>query len=178
MDEVEASIEKLGSEDQKKRVEAIYELGLSGDPRAVVPLIGALADKNEEAACIAAMSLGKLGDKSAVEPLIAVVKKCDGSTLGSNAIWALGQLKDASAVETLCNVLVGKGKTEEKVEAAYALGKIGGRKALMFLELRTRPRWIGGERNKNVRKAIGDAIERIREAAKEKPEEKKKLRLH
>ncbi len=53
----------------KVRVQAALVLGKLGDPRAVQPLIKALADSNRTVRGIAASALGQLGDAAAVDPL-------------------------------------------------------------------------------------------------------------
>jgi HEAT repeats len=65
------------TEDQnyKVRVQAALVLGKLGDPRAVQPLIKALADQNKTVRGIAASALGQLGDSAAVDPLRGLLRR-------------------------------------------------------------------------------------------------------
>ena len=59
----------------KVRVQAALVLGKLGDPRAVQPLIKALADQNKTVRGIAASALGQLGDAAAVDPLRGLLRR-------------------------------------------------------------------------------------------------------
>jgi hypothetical protein len=59
----------------KVRVQAALVLGKLGDPRAVQPLIKALADQNKTVRGIAASALGQLGDTAAVDPLRGLLRR-------------------------------------------------------------------------------------------------------
>jgi hypothetical protein len=59
----------------KVRVQAALVLGKLGDPRAVQPLIKALADQNKTVRGIAASALGHLGDQAAAEPLRGLLRR-------------------------------------------------------------------------------------------------------
>ena len=59
----------------KVRVQAALVLGKLGDPRAVQPLIKALADQNKTVRGIAASALGQLGDSAAVDPLRGLLRR-------------------------------------------------------------------------------------------------------
>jgi HEAT repeat protein len=69
----------LQSNDDDVREEAARSLGELQDPRAVMPLIDALADPNHYVRREAAKSLGRLGDERAIPPLINALKDDDRS---------------------------------------------------------------------------------------------------
>jgi len=126
----------LNGADPRRCLVAIQELGRSGDPGAVEPLIGVLKNKTQSQGIdyllrsSAADSLGTLADKRAVEILIASLKD-ENSSVRSSAARALGDIGDGRAVEALMAAL------QDEVcrrWAAYSLGKIGDPKAIGPLE--------------------------------------------
>jgi HEAT repeat protein len=70
-----------------------------GEP-AVVPLIEALSNPNDQTRSQAALILGKIRDPRAVEPLILAITDQSGNVRGNAAI-ALGELGDPRAVDAL-----------------------------------------------------------------------------
>lgn len=120
------SITQLKDSDWHAREEAAQELGASHDSRAVVPLIGALADPNTSVRGEAAIALGEIKDPRATEPLIAALGG-DPYPRGA-AIKALGEIRDPRAVEPLIATLkeAVKGNSSLVVDrAAIALSDIG-----------------------------------------------------
>ena len=126
-DEIAVLIGALGDRDRRER--AIR--GLVGfGPRAVKPLIGALADAKWDIRYApenaAENALVKLGDVS-VEPLIGALADAD-SRVPWKAAAALGKLGDV-AVEPLIGALTDKNWNVRRL-AAEALGKLGDERAL------------------------------------------------
>ena len=98
------TIRKLKTKDWKVRKIAIEELRKSGNPRALEPLISALADSHTEVASAAAKALGEIANPKAIQPL--------AKTLGSGNIGirkaatdALGAIGDSQAIEPLAKAL-------------------------------------------------------------------------
>jgi hypothetical protein len=79
----------------KVRVQAALVLGKLGDPRAVQPLIKALADQNKTVRGIAASALGQLGDASAVEPLRDLLRHESDSFVRGQAEKAVAALSSS-----------------------------------------------------------------------------------
>ena len=111
--------------DADVRRDAAFRLEKIRDPRAVEPLIGALADKQWEVRMYAADALGEIGDPRAVEPLIGALNH-DAEVRG-HAAHALGKIGDA-AVEPLLDALADNSWSREA--AADALGSIGDPRAV------------------------------------------------
>lgn len=98
------TIRKLKAKDWKVRKIAIEELRNSANPRALEPLISALADSHTEVASAAAKALGEIAKPKAIQPL--------AKTLGSGNIGirkaatdALGAIGDSQAIEPLAKAL-------------------------------------------------------------------------
>lgn len=129
------------------RVYVVDALGELGDPRAVEPLIAALAaaqndppfeafdqfetgmgDENGLLRDRIVFALGKLGDPRAVDALIGALDD-PGFYIRSSAIIALGRLRDQRGMEPLLALL-----TEGyEVKAAKALAAIGGSQVIEAL---------------------------------------------
>ncbi len=84
---IEQYITDLRHVDAAVRYEAAQKLGSSSDPRALLPLIEALPDRNEKVQYAAFSSLIKLGDPAAAAPMISLLL----SDLQSR-VWALMKL--------------------------------------------------------------------------------------
>src|SRR5262245_5946015 len=56
-------------EDFRLRVQAALDLGATRDERALMPLVGALDDRNASVRAAAAAALGRLGDRRATDEL-------------------------------------------------------------------------------------------------------------
>lgn len=76
----------------ESREEAAEALGDIRDHKAVVPLIGALTDRDHEVREEAAKALGMIGDKKAVEPLNEALKDTDAK-VRREAELALARLR-------------------------------------------------------------------------------------
>ena len=80
----------------KVRVQAALVLGKLGDPRAVQPLIKALADQNKTVRGIAASALGQLGDSAAVDPLRGLLRRESDPFVRGQAEKAMAALAAAA----------------------------------------------------------------------------------
>lgn len=90
---VEPLIEIL-STTKKSRMPIINQLVMSGDERAVLPLITLLKDKLDRNRVAAAHALGAIGDLRAVEPLITAIKEDRMSSVhlaAADALIKIGQ---------------------------------------------------------------------------------------
>lgn len=80
-------------------------------------------------------ALGKLKDKRATDPLLNQLKQhLSVEKLAEDIVSALGEIRDARAVELLVIMLEKHPSAGVRSEAAKALGKIGGAKALAALQ--------------------------------------------
>lgn len=87
--------------DERVRITAIEALGTIGDPRAVDPLVSTLNDPERYRREAAAKALGTIGDPRAIEPLIAVVK----NGVSFAAARAIIEIDDPRAVEPFIAML-------------------------------------------------------------------------
>lgn len=111
------------------RTGAAKALGELGDPRAVEPLMAALADSDSVGVRqTAAEALGLLGDPRAVEPLIRALGDGEG-WVANAAAEALGKLGDPRAIEPLIRAL-GDPLVYFRSAAAKALAKLGDPRAV------------------------------------------------
>jgi HEAT repeat protein len=93
----------MKSTDPKIRQYAAYLLGKAKDPRAIQPLIGALADLDKSVREQATLALSSIG-KSAIEPLKEVLKDPKWETR-YRAAEALGKMADEKAAKPLIHAL-------------------------------------------------------------------------
>jgi HEAT repeat protein len=115
-------------EGDERRANAIVALRRIGDPRAAEALIVALRSGSDSVCGLAADALRGFADPRAVEPLIGVLRGpyARARSDAVNALAAIGE----PAVEPLAAVLRDREESESaRVEAAEALGRIGGRRA-------------------------------------------------
>jgi len=145
---VEPLIVALQDASWEVRRGAAEALGEIGDPRAVEPLIAALAQPSRPSPGApagdgaaqtgvrktVAEALGKLGHPSAVEPLIAALADDDPSVRGSAAA-ALGRIADARAVEPLADAAFTDKNRGVQLQAVMALGEIGDPRGVEALSL-------------------------------------------
>ena len=96
----------LDSTDPNIRQYAAYLLGQAKNPRAIEPLIRALADFDKSVREQAMLALSSLG-KSAIEPLSEAMKEPKWETL-YRAAEALGKIADEKAVQPLIQGLKDK----------------------------------------------------------------------
>jgi HEAT repeat protein len=125
-----------GEQGLRLRCKAIRGLGLLGDERALIPLMGLLNDKdlNYRVRLEAAESLGRLGDSKAVAPLLEVMSddKEPSLYLKESAIKALGMLGDMRALDPLLQVWETKQGFKEKFQFVaeqliMAVGRLAGK---------------------------------------------------
>ncbi len=149
------TLRQLRSKDSEKRWRAAEELGKSGDPRAVEPLLEALRTGickevlwalrrlNDQRALpglvealkspfssyrsLAVLALGEMGDPRAVPELVLKLTDIDAD-VRRDVCKALGQLRDQRAVGPLVAAL-SDAEHSVRMEAAEALGDIGGPEA-------------------------------------------------
>ena len=93
------SLQQLNDEKAKVRMTAAWDLGKSGDARAVDPLIKHLDDKDEDVRAWVVLALANLG-QPAIDPLIEALKD-DSCTIRWQASAALGLIGDARAAQPL-----------------------------------------------------------------------------
>jgi len=94
---------------------AAIALGKIRDPRAIEPLIGALADKYENVRAESASSLAALG-KPALRPLLRFLTFSDGPER-LEVVTALGELHDTDAIRPLIHMLENADEDERKAIA-------------------------------------------------------------
>lgn len=97
---------QLDNKDWRTREATVKALGQLGDRRAVGPLIGQLADNNDNVRRAVVEALGQLGEP-AVLPLIDSLTAGDW-LVRESAAKALGHLADARAVQPLIELLTDK----------------------------------------------------------------------
>ncbi len=147
-------IELLSDECIPYRLRAAEALGYCDDPRAVEPLIAALADRENEVRWVAAQALGRLRDARAVGPLLVLLDDRERWTR-RGAAWSLGEIGDPRAVEPLLSLL-GDEKKDVRLAAAEALGKLRDLRAADPLSAA-----LEGEEEPEVRTAIRRALREI-----------------
>ena len=171
----------LDSTDPNIRQYAAYLLGQAKNPRAIEPLIHALADFDKSVREQAMLALSSLG-KSAIEPLSEAMKEPKWETR-YRAAEALGKIADEKAVQPLIQGLkdnrehvrymAAKGLREfgdsdtidpmiillkdeniyVRMMVARALGAIGGKKVNAALA-----RALEAEKNDKVKEAIRESM--------------------
>jgi HEAT repeat protein len=184
-------LEKLGLEglvkslrdstDPQVRQYAAYLLGKAQNPRAIQPLVEAMADLDKSVREQATLALSRIG-KAAIEPLAEAMKEPKWQTR-YRAAEALGKIADEKAVKPLIKGLqdnrdhvrymAAKGlrdlgdsdaiepmiillKDENRyvrMMAVRALGAIGGDKVKEALNAA-----LAQETDENIREAIGEAL--------------------
>ena len=128
------------------RREAVYALGETRSPSAVVPLGNILSsDKEMTVRSAAALALGEIGDESAVQVLAQVLagqpgkkQKAKGEAndfVKRAAAQSLGRIKSRASVEVLIATLSNDvNDSDVRREAATALGLIGDPAAVPALQ--------------------------------------------
>ncbi len=106
--------------------QAVWALGMLGDPRAIEPLEGLLASPNDSTR--AAEALCQIGGPEVVEPLIRALKNHD-QNVRTRAASGLGEHGDERAVEPLCGALKDV-NSRVRSAAAEALGRVGDERAI------------------------------------------------
>ena len=108
-------IRVLREGDGNLRWGAAIALGKIRDPRAIEPLIRALADKYENVRAESASSLATMG-KPALGPLLQFLKFSDGPER-IEVVAALGELHDTDAIQPLIQMLENADEDERKAIA-------------------------------------------------------------
>lgn len=121
------NLRALTDSDPTIRQSAAYTLSLTGDRRAVEPLVQALNDEDWSVRLYVVMALGVIGDQQAVGPLALALEDTD-SGVRHAAVMALGGM-GAPAVDPLIRALNDEDLHVRK-EAAESLGKIGDQRAV------------------------------------------------
>jgi HEAT repeat protein len=120
----------------------------------VKELIGEMEKGPQDIQIAAVNALGAVALKSATEALMKLARQHLGiAPLVSDVARALGEIRDDRAVELLAILLKDHGSESVRREAALALGKIRGPKALTALKSRR-----SKEKDARVRAAISTAI--------------------
>jgi hypothetical protein len=118
---VARSLAELERRQGWRRAQAAFTLGDMASPRAVEPLIAALADNDSDVRAVAARSLGRLGDVDAVEPLVyALVQGRVPRAVAGQALLSLGQ----SSLPRL-RQLVRAAEPEVRAVAVELIGLLG-----------------------------------------------------
>lgn len=179
----ETLIRDLQSDQEELRLEALSELGESGDVRAVESLIPLLADESWRVSHGTLQVLNRIGkfaveplvgglsnenlkirrgvievlvttgDSRAVEPLIASLSD---ETVRESVVRALGILGDVRAIEPLADALMDEDSGVRKV-AAEALGRLGADLAVGPLVNAAR------DKNSSVRQAAVRSLGQLRD---------------
>ncbi|MBP8953427.1 MAG: HEAT repeat domain-containing protein [Armatimonadetes bacterium] len=110
------------SKEDSRRARAIRDLGRSGTPLAVTPLVKALGHMSPEVRAEAARGLGEGHFREAVDPLLEALED-EESDIRSQAAEALGKIGDASASGNLLRALQDP-DPRVRTSAAMALGEI------------------------------------------------------
>jgi len=167
--------------DPQVRQYAAYLLGQAKNPRAVQPLIEALADFDKsvreqamlalskigkaaiepladamkepkwEVRYRAAEALGKIADEKAVQPLIQGLKD-NRDHVRYMAVKGLHELRDSEAIDPMI-ILLKDENTYVRSMAVHALGALGGKKVHVALEAA-----LAIEKDEKVKSAIINAL--------------------
>ncbi|MBI3947663.1 MAG: HEAT repeat domain-containing protein [Armatimonadetes bacterium] len=162
---LEALAERLRSSDHNERSLAALALARTRDPRALAPLIAALADADGPVRETAAAALGQLGDARAVAALVSLLQD-EQTSVRFQAARALGQLGDARAAGPLAAALPDAAYSVRHA-AAEALGYLGSQAGEALPALRAAAR-RGPD---DSRWACARAIRQIEEALRSAPAE-------
>ncbi|MFA4823570.1 MAG: HEAT repeat domain-containing protein [Methanoregula sp.] len=169
----------LDSTDPKVRQYAAYLLGQAKNPRAIEPLIHALADFDKSVREQATLALSSLG-KSAIEPLAEAMKEPRWETR-YRAAEALGKIADEKAVKPLIQGLKDN-REHVRYMAAKGLRELGDSDATepMIILLKDENNYVrmmvaralGAIGGKKVQAALATALEaeqddKVKEAIRE-----------
>lgn len=105
------------------REQAAQVLARIGDPRATIPLIGALGNGSREVRRAALEALGQLGDERAAAAMIRLLRGDQPDEVRGQAAQSLGRLRSRSAIAPLAELL-DHGPDALRARAAIALGQI------------------------------------------------------
>jgi HEAT repeat protein len=164
-DSVEPLLAALRSRNFFRTFPAISVLGLSGDPRAIEPLVELLGDGHY--AIEAASALGRSGQLAAIAPLAQLLTSTQADRCRAGA-RALGELKvrrserfgDASAVATACRTALAGSNAVASIAAALDGAELGD-----TIALATVLGWLHDETGINVLVPLLDADPTVAEMA-------------
>jgi HEAT repeat protein len=133
---------------------AVY-VGNMKEKEAIAAELIRVMEKDKDTVRLAAVkALGKVRLKSATEPLLRLLaNEHDVEPLAAEIVTALGEIGDQKAVDLVVIMLRVQVKKRVRIEAALALGKIGGTKARAALKER-----LNLETDADVREAIHKAM--------------------
>lgn len=117
----------IDDRDSDVRHAAIRALGRLHDPHAVDKLLSCLSSKPKSPPIVVSMALFRIGP-SAVDGLRTALASPDPTTRGV-AARVLGLLNDFGAADDLIQMLSTDAETQPRIEAALALGRLGGARA-------------------------------------------------
>ncbi|MHB9108315.1 MAG: HEAT repeat domain-containing protein [Armatimonadota bacterium] len=149
---VDALIEGMNNPNTDVRRNAAKSLGVIGDPRAIQPLLNALADEEWFVRESAAWSLGHISDPS-ISSILTAALRDQRVVVRESAAKALAELSDAQTVGALVEALQDDEYAVAEA-AAQALSNIGAPAVgALLTAFRDSP--------SAVRHAIADALEKI-----------------
>jgi HEAT repeat protein len=133
---------------------AAIHVGNSKERAAIAAELIRQMEKEKDPVRLAAVqALGKLRHKSATEPLLKLfVAEHDVEALAAEIVNALGEIGEEKAADLVAVILRVHVKKRVRIEAALALGKIGGAKARAALKER-----LAQETDADVKAAIHKA---------------------
>jgi HEAT repeat protein len=137
------------STDPQVRQYAAYLLGQAKNPRAIQPLIEALADFDKSVREQATLALSSIG-KSAIEPLASAMKEKKWETR-YRAAEALGKIADEKAVQPLIQALKDN-RDHVRYMAAKGLRELGDSEAIEPMVILLK------DENKYVRMMVARAL--------------------
>jgi len=133
---------------------AIYVANMKERQAIAAELIRQMEKDKDMVRLAAVKALGKLRLKSATEPLLKLLtNEHDVEPLAAEIVTALGEIGDERAVDLVVILLKVHVKKRVRIEAALALGKIGGSKARAALKDR-----LNLEADADVKAAIFKAM--------------------
>lgn len=144
----------LKSGDRGKRLQAVYELGLTGDRAAISVLLDVFADQDGDIGAAAAMAVARLDLKEQGDALKEWLS-ADVPAVRGNSALALGFSKDVGAVDSILVALANERDLGAKRKMIQALGELGSDAAVVGLE-------HAGEDDPRVKDDVSDALKRIR----------------
>lgn len=148
----------LGAAERELRIESAQALGQLRHPGTVPALINAMGDDEVAVRWAAAKALTCIGP-SAVPALVDTLHGT-GGRLSPYALWALGEIGSPKAVAALSEAIQSP-LWEERWSAVASLGDVGGAQVSTALVRAL------GDRDERVRKAAGQALQKLGEQSLE-----------
>jgi HEAT repeat protein len=126
---VEELLRLMESEEGRKKIEAIRNIGELRDGDAALPLGEILRDENYRTRCEIVVALGKLGDSRGVPALTEIMDEPEIGRLACDSLLALGE----KSVPELTAVAL-EAHSKKRILAISLLEKIGDSRALYTFE--------------------------------------------